>query len=192
MSKKIFAIIMAAAMILACLAGCGKDKPASTTIKIGGIGPLTGDAATYGIATKQGAEIAVAEINAKGGIQFELNFQDDVADGEKGVHAYNNLKDWGMQILYGCTTTGSCLAVASEAYADRYFQLTPSASSTEVTAGKDNVFQMCFTDPNQGIAAADYVADHQLGTKLAVLYNNGSDYSTGIAMSAPAALASFS
>ena len=181
MSKKIFAILMAAAMMLTCLAGCGNDKPASTTIKIGGIGPLTGDAATYGIATKQGAEIAVAEINAKGGIQFELNFQDDEADGEKGVNAYNALKDWGMQILYGCTTTGSCVAVAGETYADRYFQLTPSASSTDVTNGKDNVFQMCFTDPNQGIAAADYVKANGLGTKLAVLYNNSDAYSTGIA-----------
>ena len=182
MYKKIFAIMMAAAMMLTCLAGCGNDKPASSaTIKIGGIGPLTGDAATYGIATKQGAEIAVAEINAKGGIQFELNFQDDEADGEKGVNAYNALKDWGMQILYGCTTTGSCVAVAGETYADRYFQLTPSASSTDVTNGKDNVFQMCFTDPNQGIAAADYVKANNLGTKLAVLYNNSDAYSTGIA-----------
>ena len=182
MYKKIFAIMMAAAMMLTCLAGCGYDKPASSaTIKIGGIGPLTGDAATYGIATKQGAEIAVAEINAKGGIQFELNFQDDEADGEKGVNAYNALKDWDMQILYGCTTTGSCVAVAGETYADRYFQLTPSASSTDVTNGKDNVFQMCFTDPNQGIAAADYVKANNLGTKLAVLYNNSDAYSTGIA-----------
>ncbi len=182
MYKKIFAIMMAAAMMLTCLAGCGNDKPASSaTIKIGGIGPLTGDAATYGIATKQGAEIAVAEINAKGGIQFELNFQDDEADGEKGVNAYNALKDWDMQILYGCTTTGSCVAVAGETYADRYFQLTPSASSTDVTNCKDNVFQMCFTDPNQGIAAADYVKANNLGTKLAVLYNNSDAYSTGIA-----------
>ena len=181
MSKKVFAIIMAAAMMLACLAGCGNKTSESAAIKIGGIGPLTGDAATYGIATKQGAEIAVAEINAKGGIQFELNFQDDEADGEKGVNAYNALKDWGMQILYGCTTTGSCVAVAGESYSDRYFQLTPSASSTDVTAGKDNVFQMCFTDPNQGIAAADYVKANGLGTKLAVLYNNSDAYSTGIA-----------
>ena len=182
MSKKVFAIIMAAAMMLACLAGCG-NKPAESgaVIKIGGIGPLTGDAATYGIATKNGAQIAVDEINAKGGIQFELNFQDDEADGEKGVNAYNALKDWGMQILYGCTTTGSCVAVAGESYSDRYFQLTPSASSTDVTNGKDNVFQMCFTDPNQGIAAADYVKANNLGTKLAVLYNNSDAYSTGIA-----------
>ena len=157
MYKKVFAFMMAAAMMLACLAGCGnKDTASSGAIKIGGIGPLTGGAATYGIATKNGAQIAVDEINAKGGLQFELNFQDDEADGEKGVNAYNNLKDWGMQILYGCTTTGSCVAVSGETYADRYFQLTPSASSTDVTAGKDNVFQMCFTDPNQGIAAADY------------------------------------
>ena len=183
MNKKVFAIIMAAAMMLACLAGCGSKAPSNTAaIKIGGIGPLTGGAATYGIATKNGAQVAVDEINAKGGLQLELNFQDDEADGEKGVNAYNNLKGWGMQILYGCTTTGSCVAVAGETASDRYFQLTPSASSSDVTAGKNNVFQMCFTDPNQGIAAADYVAANNLGEKIAVLYNNGDAYSTGIAM----------
>ena len=183
MNKKVFAIIMAAAMMLACLAGCGSKAPSNTaTIKIGGIGPLTGGAATYGIATKDGAQVAVDEINAKGSLQLELNFQDDEADGEKGVNAYNNLKGWGMQILYGCTTTGSCVAVAGETASDRYFQLTPSASSSDVTAGKNNVFQMCFTDPNQGIAAADYVAANNLGEKIAVLYNNGDAYSTGIAM----------
>ena len=184
MSKKVFAFIMAAAMMLACLAGCGNDSASTSNtavIKIGGIGPLTGGAATYGIATKNGAQIAVDEINAKGGLQFELNFQDDESDVEKATNAYNNLKDWGMQILYGCTTTAPCVAVAGESNADRYFQLTPSASSTDVTAGKDNVFQMCFTDPNQGIAAADYVAANKLGEKIAVLYNNGDAYSTGIA-----------
>ena len=97
MNKKVFAIIMAAAMMLACLAGCGSKAPSNTaTIKIGGIGPLTGGNATYGIATKNGAQVAVDEINAKGGLQLELNFQDDEADGEKGVNAYNNLKGWGM------------------------------------------------------------------------------------------------
>ncbi len=184
MFKKVFAFVMAAAMMVACLAGCGNDSSeSSNVIKIGGIGPVTGDAATYGNATKNGAQIAVDEINAKGGLQFELNYQDDEADGEKGVNAYNNLKDWGMQVLYGCTTTGSCVAVAGETYSDRVFQLTPSASSTDVTNGKDNVFQICFTDPNQGVAAADYVYENQLGTKIAVLYNNGDAYSTGIATS---------
>jgi len=175
--KKFVALVMTIAMVM-CMA---LPAMAEDAFKIGFIGPLTGGAAVYGISAKQGAEIAVAEINAKGGIQFELNFQDDEADGEKGVNAYNALKDWGMQILYGCTTTAPCVSVSSETNADRYFQLTPSASSTDVTAGKDNVFQMCFTDPNQGIAAADYVNANKLGEKIAVLYNNSDAYSTGIA-----------
>ena len=181
---------MAAVMCLGLLAGCGNgDAPANSpsagdgdaaVIKIGGIGPLTGSVAQYGVATKQGAEIAIEEINALGGIRFELNSQDDEGDGEKGVNAYNNLMDWGMHILYGCTTSGSCAAVAAESYADRVFQLTPSASSTTVTDGHDNVFQLCFTDPNQGKTAANFIAENNLAAKIAVIYNNGDDYSTGI------------
>ena len=130
-----------------------------------------------------GAQIAVDEINALGGLQFELNWQDDEHDPEKSVNAYNNLKDWGMQILVGTTTSGPCVAVAAETNADRVFELTPSASSTDVTAGRDNVFQMCFTDPNQGITAANYIADAGLATKIGIIYNNGDAYSTGIAQS---------
>ncbi len=204
MKKKNFAaLLLAGAMCLGLLAGCGGNNggtPSSdpnadasapvesepsyggtgAAIKIGSIGPLTGSTAQYGMATRQGAEIAVEEINALGGIQFELNAQDDQGDGELGVNAYNNLLDWGMQILYGCTTSGSCAAVAAESYADRVFQLTPSASSTTVTEGHDNVFQLCFTDPNQGKTAADFIAEHKLASKIAVIYNNGDDYSTGI------------
>ena len=193
MKKKVFALVMAMVMVVGCLASCGGgsddsgaadggESSGAAVVKIGGIGPLTGAAATYGIATKNGAQIAVDEINALGGVQFELNFQDDEADGEKGVNAYNNLKDWGMHVLYGCTTTGSCVAVAGETYADRYFQLTPSASSSDVTAGKDNVFQVCFTDPNQGVTAADFVKDLGNVSKVGVLYNNGDAYSAGIAV----------
>ena len=201
--KKFLALVLALAMTLA-LAACGGNSQqnsstpnagqkedaqppadsqgggASGTIKIGGIGPLTGSTAQYGIATDEGAKIAIEEINALGGIQFELNGQDDEADGEKGVNAYNNLMDWGMQILYGCTTSGSCAAVAAESFNDRVFQLTPSASSTTVTEGHDNVFQLCFTDPNQGKTAADFIKDNALATKVAVIYNNSDDYSTGI------------
>jgi branched-chain amino acid transport system substrate-binding protein len=207
--KKFFASVLAAAMCLSLMTGCGNSNSTSTTtstnsgatstvsgssassadstnavssdpIKIGGIGPLTGQVAQYGVATKQGAEIAIAEINAMGGIQFDLNSQDDQGDGELGVNAYNNLLDWGMQLLYGCTTSGSCAAVAAESNSDRVFQLTPSASSTTVTEGRDNVFQMCFTDPNQGQTAADFISENGLATKIAVIYNNGDDYSTGI------------
>ena len=197
--KKYLAMLLAGAMCVSLLVGCGGgDKPADKSaassnaasssasaeagvLKIGGIGPLTGGAAVYGVATKQGAEIAVQEINAKGGLQLALDFQDDEADPEKGVNAYNKLKGDGMQVVYGCTTTGSCLAVAAETFNDRIFQLTPSASSADVTAGKDNVFQICFTDPGQGMTAANYVTENKLATKVAVLYNNGDAYSTGIA-----------
>lgn len=85
-----------------------------------------------------------------------------------------------MQMLVGTTTTAPCVAVATETYNDRIFELTPSASSTDVINGKDNVFQMCFTDPNQGTASAQYISDQKLGTKIAVIYNNGDAYSTGI------------
>ena len=184
--KKTLCIALALVLIVGCLAACG-TKSATTSasasskaIKIGGIGPLTGAAAVYGNAAKQGAEIAVEEVNAKGGIQFELNFQDDEHDAEKSVNAYNNLKDWGMQILCGTVTTTPCIAVSAESYADRIFTLTPSASSPKVIEGKDNVFQMCFSDPNQGTASAQYIAKNKLATKVAVIYNNGDAYSTGI------------
>lgn len=156
------------------------DDGVKATIKLGGIGPLTGGAAVYGIAAANGAKIAVDEINALGGIQFELNFQDDEHDAEKSVNAYNVLKDWGMQILVGTVTTTPGIAVSAEAFEDRIFALTPSASSPAVVEGKDNIFQMCFTDPNQGIASAQYIQDKNLATKVAIIYNNADAYSTGI------------
>ena len=193
---RVLALILALVMCMSLMAACGSDgkdadaqasetqtdaNASATVFKLGGIGPLTGGAAVYGTAVKVGAEIAVDEINAKGGdIQFELNFQDDEHDAEKSVNAYNNLKDWGMQALIGSVTTTPCIAVSAESYADRIFQLTPSASSTDVVDGKDNVFQVCFTDPNQGTASAQYIAEHKLATKIAVIYRNDDAYSTGI------------
>ena len=177
-------VLMLAISAVAC-GGGGDDQDNAdgdaAKIKLGGIGPLTGGAAVYGIAVNNGAQIAVDEINALGGdIQFDYNFQDDEHDAEKAVNAYSKLKDWGLQILMGTVTTSPCIAVSSETNTDRIFELTPSASSTDVTKGKDNVFQMCFTDPNQGITAADYIADNSLGQKVAVIYNNADAYSTGI------------
>jgi len=193
--KKILACTMALGMSLSLLAGCGGDtaqQPSGSnntsstgdavTIKVGGIGPITGDLAQYGTATDWGAQVAVAEINALGGpVKLEYKFEDDTGVADTAVSAYNTLKDWGADVIYGCTTTGPCVAVSSETFADGYFQLTPSASSPDVTDGKDNVFQMCFTDPGQGVAAANYLKDNGLGTKYGIIYNNGDAYSTGIA-----------
>ena len=203
-AKKLFAVLLAVLMV-ASMAGCGSGGSGSgsgsngsaegsdgAAIKLGGIGPLTGPAAIYGNAAKNGTEIAVEEINAMGGIQFELSYQDDEHDAEKSVNAYNKLKDWGMQILLGTVTTSPCVAVSQESYNDRIFTLTPSASSNDVIGGledadgnvtiprKDNVFQMCFTDPNQGTASAQYISEQKLGEKIAVIYNNSDAYSTGI------------
>jgi len=198
MRMKFFALLMAVAMTAVCLAGCGSSgttassgsaasasgstSAASTAaaFKIGGTAPLTGGAAIYGNSAKNGAQIAVDEINAMGGIQFELKYEDDTHDAEKAVNAYNALKDWGMQLSLGSVTSKPCEATSAENYADRIFALTPSASSVAVTDGKDNVFQMCFMDPNQGSASAQYISEKALGTKIAVIWKNDDVYSKGI------------
>lgn len=185
--KKVFAFVMAAMMVMAMFAGCQPADTGSTngndggaTIKIGMMGPLTGGAAVYGTAVKAAMEIAVAEINAKGGVQFELNCQDDEHDAEKAVNCYNVLKDWGMQILAGSVTTGPALAVAPMANEDSIFMLTPSASGDDVLLAGDNVFQICFKDTNQGIASADYFAQKFADKVIGVIYDSSDAYSAGI------------
>ncbi len=182
-SLKVLALVLSVALLACCFASCGDStKDSSDTIKIGGIGPITGGAAVYGQAVKNAAEMAVEEINAAGGINgvnLEFNFQDDEHDPEKSVNAYNNLKDWGMQALMGTVTTAPCLAVVEKTHEDNMFQITPSASATGVIK-YDNAFQMCFTDPNQGTKSADYIADNKLATKVAVIYNSSDAYSSGI------------
>ena len=193
--KKLFALVMAAVMTMS-LAACGAKEEApsapaasapaasapaeGTAFRLGGTGPLTGGAAIYGNAVKYGAEIAVEEINAMGGIQFDLKMEDDTHDAEKAGNAYNILKDWGMQISLSSVTSKPAEATSAENYADRIFGLTPSASSTATVEGKDNVFQMCFMDPNQGSASAQYMADKALATKVAVIWKNDDVYSKGI------------
>ena len=180
-------------MATALLVGCGNsgnstgsdnvDTSGELVWKIGGIGPVTGGAAQYGQGVENAIQLAVDEINAEGGIngyQIAFNFQDDEADAQKAVNAYNTLKDWGMQILEGTVTSGACAAVSAETNNDRIFQLTPSASSTSVTEGNDNTFQVCFSDPNQGTVSADYIADNKLGTKIGIIYDSSDPYSSGV------------
>src|SRR5699024_3592798 len=175
--KKIVSSVLAASMVLS-LAACGSTATTSesssasteatsstaatgesagsgsytgTPIKIGGIGPITGAAAVYGNAVKNAEELAVKEINAANGSDvFEWKFEDDENDAEKSVNAYNNLKDWGMQILAGSVTTTPSVAVAAETVNDNLFMLTPSASSLSVilndandeSTARGNVFQV--------------------------------------------------
>ena len=182
--KKAVSIFLVLAMAVGCFAGCGSKEAKKDADKfyIGGIGPTTGDAAIYGTAVMNGAQIAVDEINAAGGIngyQIAYKFEDDQHDAEKSVNAYNSLKDWGMQMLMGTVTTTPCVAVVEKTAEDGMYELTPSASSTDVI-DNDNVFQVCFTDPNQGTASAQYIGENKLAAKVAVIYDSSDVYSSGI------------
>ena len=152
------------------------------SFKIGVTGPLTGAAAAYGNAVVNGAKLAADDINAAGGVNgytFEINGQDDENDTEKAINAYNTLKDWGMQILVGTTTSKPCIAVAAETANDNMFQITPSGSAVECVAN-DNVFRVCFADPDQGTASAKYIGEHKLATKVAIIYDSSTEYSSGL------------
>ena len=199
--KKLVALTAAASLAVAAFAGCAKSDSSKTETKenatnagnegststseiwkIGSIGPTTGGAAIYGNAVKNGAQIAVDEINAAGGIngsKIELFFEDDQADPELSVNAYNALKDKGIDVLLGTVTSGACEAVVGLTADDKMFQLTPSASAQSVIEG-DNVFQVCFTDPNQGSASAQYIGENKLATKVGIIYDSSDVYSTGI------------
>ena len=151
-------------------------------LKIGGIGPTTGGAAVYGLAVMNAANLAVDEINAAGGIngmKVEFQFEDHEHDAEKSVNAYNTLKDWGMQMLMGTVTSTPCTAVVAKSAADNVFQLTPSGSAVESIA-QPNAFRVCFSDPNQGAASAQYIGENKIATKVAVIYDSSDVYSTGI------------
>lgn len=187
--KKFISVMLVAAMAVTALTGCGSNSGSSSKkdadkYYIGGIGPTTGATAIYGTAVKNGAQIAVDEINAAGGIngkQIEYRFEDDQNDAEKAVNAYNTLKDWGMQMLVGTTTTSPCIAVAGKTASDNMFQITPSASAPAVlSSGNGNIFQVCFTDPNQGIASAQYIAENKLAKKIGIIYDSSDVYSSGI------------
>lgn len=163
-------------------AGTGSAAADGSVFKIGAIGPTTGAASAYGTAVMNAAKIAVDEINAAGGIngyQVEFNPQDDEHDQEKSVNAYNTLKDWGMQLLLGTVTSAPCIAVEAEASADNMFLLTPSGSAINCISG-ENAFRVCFADPDQGTASAQYIGENGLAEKVAVIYDSSDVYSSGI------------
>ena len=112
-------------------------------------------------------------------MKLELNAQDDEADPEKAVNAYNTLVGWGMQLSLGTVTSGACIAFQGEASSENMFLLTPSATAVEAIDG-DNAFRVCFSDPNQGVASADYIADNKVAEKVAVIYESSNAYSSGI------------
>ena len=198
--KKLVSLCLVLAMAATMLVGCGANEEAAqnsagtsesaaagesaegAVFKIGGSGPTTGGAAVYGLAVQRGAQIAIDEINAAGGIngfQIEYNFTDDEHDPEKAVNAYNNLKDWGMQIFMGTTTSGPCVAVVEKTNEDNMYQLTPSGTAVDAIKYA-NAFRVCFSDPGQGTKSAQYIGENKIATKVAVIYDASDVYSSGI------------
>ena len=190
--KKFVSVMLSAVLAASMLAGCGTQGDNSAdnggnaasgdTIKIGGIGPLTGGAASYGISVKQGAQVAVDEINAAGGIlgkQIEFMFEDDENKEQNSVNAYNTLMDKDMQVLIGSVTSNPCIAVADESVKDGILQITPSGSAKDCTKN-DNAFRICFTDPQQGEKMAEYITGTAGLKKVAAIYDSSDAYSTGI------------
>lgn len=188
--KKLFSMMMAVLMVLA-MAACGSepsanggnDSPEATTVKIGGIGPMTGPYANYGLSEKYGAELAVKEINEAGGIagkQVELNYQDSQGDSESAVNAYGKLMDWGMNVSLGAVLSGETASVVAAAKADDVLVMETTGSADKCIDGNDKAFRICFYDSYQGTAAADYLTDNALATEVGVFYQSDNDYSVGL------------
>ena len=180
--KKVIGVASAAAMTAAMMMPTSVFA-ADETFKIGVIGPMTGDYAQYGTNVYNAAKIAADEINENGGFNGYkveiLDAGDDQGDPEKAVNAYNDLLDKGMQMLCGTVTSGSCIAVGAEAV-ECSFLFTPSATALDCITAGTNEFRMCFTDPAQGTKSAQYISEHKLATKVAVLYDSAADYNSGV------------
>ena len=153
------------------------------TLLLGLIGPMTGDNANYGTSTRDGAQIAVDEINEAGGVNgytFVLDTQDSQGDPDSAVSAYGKLMDSGMNVSLGCVLSGEAQSVITAAVEDGILIVTPTSSAVACIEGNPNAFRVCFNDAAQGTASADYIADNNLGTKIAVFYQSDIDYSAGL------------
>ena len=186
--KKFFCMMMAVLMVLAMTA-CGGETPPTPsqdeteTIRIGGIGPLSGGYANYGFSVKNGAQLAVDEINAAGGIngkQVELSFQDSQADPESAVNAYGKLMDWGMQVSLGGVLSGETASIVAAAREDNIMLITPSGSADKCIDDNSRAFRVCFYDSFQGAAAAQYIKNNNMVDTVGILYQSDIDYSVGL------------
>ena len=193
MKKRVFAMLMACVMALSLVACDSKSDSGDAgnnggdsgveTIKLGGVGPLTGGYANYGLSVQHGAQLAVDEINAAGGVSgkpLELSFQDSQGDPESAVAAYGKLMDWGMNVFLGGVLSGETASVVTAGKADDVFIMETTGSADKCIDGNDKAFRVCFYDSYQGTAAADYLNDNQLATEVGVFYQSDNDYSAGL------------
>lgn len=159
--------------------GSGEGRRSDIPFKIGMIGPMSGDGATYGITAVRGAEMAVSEINETGGINgcpVEFNYEDDELNTDKAIHAYYFLRDWGMQIMTGAITSGCTIALAESTYDDGVFLLTPTGTAKECFY-YSNAFGISSLNAQQGEEAARFIATSGIGHTCVVLYDETDAYS---------------
>ena len=177
-------ILLLAAATLAGLALAGCSKSAGNSIKIGSIGPLAGPVAVYGVECKNGIDLAVAEINAAGGVNgqlLEIIAEDDEGNPEKSVSAYKKLvtKD-GVKFIIGSLTSGCTQAITQSAQAQKVVQIAPAATAPAITDAGNYIFRACFIDPFQGTVGGKFSAENLNAKTAAILYDIGNDYSVGL------------
>ena len=183
--NKLLSVVLAVAMLVMCVAmtACSKDGASETELVIGGVAPLSGDYANYGKQNSNGAYLAAKEINAAGGVNgFQLNvqFQDSQGDPDSAVTAYGKLMDQGMKVSLGGTLSGETASIVAAAKEDGLLVLTPTGSAEKCIEGSDTAFRVCFNDPQQGTASADFIKENNIGKKIAVFYQSDLDYSEGL------------
>lgn len=188
--KKTMSLVLAVLLLLGCfsLIGCGKEAD-ENVIKVGMIGPYTGDAAQYGLAVRNGATLYIDQVNANGGIngkQIQVIAYDNKGDDAEAINAFTRLVDEGITALIGDVLTGNTQAVVGEAYPIGMPMITASATADSITYNEEdgtvysNVFRTCFIDPFQGEKMAEYAAT-KLGFKTAaIIVQTGNDYSMGL------------
>lgn len=182
-TAKLLSLAMACILLAAAVlsfASCGRND--KNEIYIGASGPLAGKAASYGTSVQKGAELAIEQINAAGGLNgltFRFTMLDDQATSTQASNNYDLLIDDGVKISLGAVTTDACEAFGAKAAQDNLFYITPSASAESVIAGRPNGYRICFSDPQQGEIAATYIVENGY-TNAGVIYNKDDSYSNGI------------
>ena len=196
--KKLFsllAVLLLVFSIAACNGDNNDDENEKETVKIGSCGPLSGGVSIYGQAVKEGVELAVAEINAAGGINVDgkmklielVDFINDEADAKKAASALTSLVSKDVDLIVGAVTSGATEGLISEAVKVGIPVITPTGTADKLTAGDNgderdvryNIFRACFYDSYQGKFMAEYAATEGI-KKAYVLFNNDEDYSKGL------------
>jgi branched-chain amino acid transport system substrate-binding protein len=176
--------IMAGLCLIAGMAFAGGSQDADS-VAIGAVFPLSGPVAFYGTESRDGALLAIDEINAAGGLlgkKLTLIAEDDEGDGAKALNAFTKLVNRNkVKFILGSSTSGATMAMTQQAQQNKVILNSPSATNVSVTRAGDYIFRACFIDPFQGIVGADFAYGTLRARRAAVLYDAGADYNTGLA-----------